>query len=361
MIQLTRKREQTLVGLEIEAGSVAAVEVRANGSTEPIATAISPLAPEIFQDGEVANPGALATALKALFEDHRLGKRVRLGIANQRMVVRTMRLPAIDDPKELAAAVRFQAQEQIPMPIDQAVLDHRVVGGAPATPDSPAQIDVVVVAARRDMIETSLAPLNEAGLKPVGVDLSAFGLIRAMGGPPNFGQGGNGDGSATPAATLFCNVSDLTNLAVAKGRSCLFTRISPFGLDDVVAGLVAAAGLTPEHAAMWLNHVGLDRAVEGVEGDPGVVGHARAALEAGASSLRDELRLSLDFYGAQEGAVPVERVVLCGPGSTIPGLAANMEASVGLPFSVGRPSALADLDAASAARLTLPYGLALDE
>jgi type IV pilus assembly protein PilM len=247
------------------------------------------------------------------------------------------------------------------MPIDQAVLDHRVVGGVPASDDAPAQIDVVVIAARRDMIESSLAPLHAAGLKVEGVDLSAFGLIRALGEAGGSRPTNGDEESGEPSATLYCSVSDVTNLAVAKGRSCLFTRISPFGVSDVVASLSGTASLTAEHAAMWLNHVGLDRPVESIEGDPAVVGEARAALEAGASSLHDELRLSLDFYGAQEGAVPVDRAVLSGPGSTIPGLAAQIEGSVGLPFSVGRPPVLGNLDAASAARLTIPYGLALEE
>jgi Tfp pilus assembly PilM family ATPase len=111
---------------------------------------------------------------------------------------------------------------------------------------------------------------------------------------------------------------------------------------------------------MWLQHVGLTQPLEQVEGDPTVVAKARAALDIGASALLDELRLSLDFYGAQEASVPVERIVLCGPGSAIPGLAERMEPVLGLPIASGRPAALSGLDAASAARLTLPYGLALD-
>lgn len=359
MIQLTRKKENALVGLEIEAGSVAAAEVRTGGAPELTATAIAPLAPEAFQDGEVTDPAALTEALRSLFEENKLSKRVRLGIANQRVVVRTLRLPAIDDPKELDTAIRFQAQEQIPMPIDQAVLDHRVIGGVAPTEDAPAQIDVVVVAARRDMIAASLAPLNDAGLEPVGVDLSAFGLIRALAGQAQ-PTAGNGEHPGS-SATLYCNVGDITNLAVAKGRSCLFTRVAPFGLEDVVSGLSSSANLTQEHARMWISHVGLAQPLESIEGDPGVVSQARTALENGASSLRDELRLSLDFYGAQEGVVPVDRVVLCGPGSAVPGLVTQMEAALGLPFSIGRPQALAELDDASAARLTLPFGLALDE
>jgi type IV pilus assembly protein PilM len=361
MIQLTRKREKALVGLEIEAGSIAATEIRANGSLQISATAISALPPGAFQDGEVADPETLAEALKEIFATHKLSKRVRLGIANQRVVVRTLRLPAIDDPKELEAAIRFQAQEQIPMPIDQVVLDHRVVGGIAATADSPAQVDVVVVAARREMVEASLAPLNKAGLEPIGVDLSAFGLIRALvDSSPAPSPVESTEESPSAGAVLYCNVGQSTTLAVAKGRACLFTRVAPAGLEGIATNLSSNTGLTLEHARMWIDHVGLGQPLEAIQGDPAVVSSARSALEVGASSLEDELRLSLEFYGTQEGAVPVERVVLSGPGSAIPGLPERIEASLGLPFEIGRPMALSGLDTPSAARLTLSYGLALD-
>ncbi|MBS1863836.1 MAG: type IV pilus assembly protein PilM [Actinobacteria bacterium] len=351
-----------VVGLEIEAGSVAAVEARLDdGAPRVVAAGVQPLVPEAFRDGEVAEPDALAAALRALFAEHRLNHRVRLGIANQRLVVRTLRLPAIESPAELDAAVRFSAQEQIAMPLEEAVIEHRVVGGVPASADGPAQIDVMVVAARREMILASLAPLRDAGLEPVGVDLSAFGMIRILAD----GDGATGaptDGSlpASRAAILYCNVGDATNLAVARGRSCLFTRVSPVGLEDIAGGLASGTGLSPEHAGMWLSHVGLGRPVAEIEGDPATVTRTRAALEHGAASLVDELRLSLDFYGAQEAAVAVEQVILCGPGSAIPGLAEEMEAQIGLPIAVGRPQALVGYDAATAARLTLPLGIALD-
>ena len=113
---------------------------------------------------------------------------------------------------------------------------------------------------------------------------------------------------------------------------------------------------------MWLGHVGLTRPVEEIDGDPRIVAAVRAALESGASAVRDELRLSLDFYGAQEGSVPIERVVLCGPGSAIPGLAERIESSLSpaaqrLPPLGPRRRSSAD----DAARLTLSYGLALED
>lgn len=362
MIQLTSKREKAVVGLEIEAGSVAATEVHGGGS-RLTKTAIAPLPDDAFNDGEVLDADAVADTLRSLFAEHKLSKRVRLGIANQRVVVRTLRLPAIDDPEELDAAVRFQAKEQIPMPLEQAVLDHRVVGGVPATQDSAPMVDVILVAARREMIEASLAPLRKAGLQPIGIDLSAFGLIRALGDSAPAGPDTAGEETA-PApvggATLFCNVGDTTNLAVARRRSCLFTRVAPVGLGAIAAELSASTGLTADHARMWLNHVGLSQDPGQIPGDPGIVAATRAALESGSAALQGEMRLSLDFYAAQEGAEPVDRVVFSGPGSAIPGFSEAVEAGFGVPFEVRSPQALADFDPASAARLTLSYGLALD-
>ena len=357
-MQLTKQKTGAVAGLDIEAGSIAATEVHANGSEQVAAAAIEPLAAGAFHEGEVVDPDSLAAGLKSLFSKHRLSKRVRLGIGNQRVVVRTVRLPAIEDPKELDAAVRFQAQEQISMPLDQAVLDHQVVGGVPAEEGSTAQIDVVVVAARRDMVASFVEPIRRAGLDPVGVDLSAFGMIRALAGG---GEGAGAEAGEGPAeAVLYCNVGDVTNLAVARGRACLFTHVSQAGLEAIAGRLAAGRGLTAEHAAQWLAHVGLERPPESVEGDPEIVAEARRALEEGVADLVGELRLSLDYYGAQESALPVERTVLCGPGSAIPGFAQRMEADLGFPIAVPRPPALSGFDEGSAARLTLPYGLALE-
>jgi type IV pilus assembly protein PilM len=365
VLSLTRqKKTGGLVGLDIEAGSIAATEVAVNGSARVTGSAIGPLEPGAFHEGEVLDPDRLSAALKSLFSEHKLSKRVRLGIGNQRVVVRTVRLPAIEDPKEMEAAVRFQAQEQVPMPLDQAVLEHQVVGGVPAEEGGAAQVDVVVVAARRDMVASFLDPIRSAGLEPVGVDLAAFGMIRALAGAAAatavVGEGEADAATSTPGAVLYCNLGDVTNLAVARGRACLFTRVSYAGLEPVASRLASTRGVAPEHTAQWLSFVGLETPVEEIEGDPETVAEARRALEDGVTSLIDEMRLSLDYYGAQEAALPVERIVLCGPGSAIAGLAARMEAGLGLPIAVSHPSALGGFDETSAARLTVPYGLALE-
>jgi len=354
-----KKKTGSLAGLNIEAGTVAVVEVSVNGVVQLGASAIHPLQPGVFHEGEVLDPDGLVAALKDLYAKNKLPKRVRLGLGNQRVIVRTLRLPAIEDPKEMEAAIRFQAQEQIPMPLDQAVLEHQVVGGLPAQEGSGPQVDVVVIAARRDMITSFVEPIRRAGLEPAGIDLSAFGMIRALAAEVAPAPDAAG-GMPAQDAILYCNVGDVMNLAVARGRSCLFTRVSGIGMEAIIGRLAGERGLSPEHAEQWLLHVGLGTPVESVEGDPETVMGTRQALEEGASSLVDELRLSLDYYRALESAVPVSGVVLCGTGSAIPGLAAAMEEQVGLPISAPRPAALHGVDDVAAARLVLPLGLGLE-
>jgi type IV pilus assembly protein PilM len=355
-MQLTRKKPGETTGLDIESGSIAATEIRTNGSVQVTGSAIGPLPPGLVHEGEVVDGDGLATHLKALFTDHKLSKRVRLGVANQQVLVRTVRLPAIEDPKEMDAAIRFQAQEQIPMPLEQAALEHQIVGGVAAEDGAFPQVDVIVVAARRDMVISFLEPHRRAGLQPGGFVLSAFAMIRAL------ADAYQPDRQGEPAvdATLYCGVGDIANLAIARGRSCLFTRASAAGLEPIVERLVATRGVTHEHAAQWLRHVGLRDPIEQVAGDPETVAEARGSLEEGVAALLDDLRRSLDFYGAQEGAAPIGRILLGGVGSSIPGLADRIMEQLGTDVQIARPHGLGGYDDPTAARLTLSYGLGLE-
>jgi len=382
---LSSKRTRSLVGLDLEAGSVAATEVRVDGSVEVTKTGVVPIEPGAFREGEVADAEALAAALRVLFSENKLGKAVRLGVANQRVAVRTLRLPEIDDRQELETAIRFQAQDHIPMPLEHAVLDYQIVGHA-TREDGTRQVEVVVVAARRDMLERLLDTLSRAGIRAVGIDLSAFGMIRALAEgsdaaasrtPSDEERSGPAGAEADPAATpegtspepgpggqqakLYCNLGDVTNLAVARGTTCLFTRISSVGVEGIAERLAERRRLTLEQARQWLGNVGLDRPTNEIEGDRETVEAAREVLADGVSKLANELRLSLDFYGAQEGAIPIQGVMACGPGGTIPGLTDRLQQELDQPFEVGRPRTLDHLDPQAAARLTVAYGLALGE
>src|SRR5690349_7382379 len=121
---MAKRAPKPVVGLDIEPSAVTAAQVSVNGSISIDRAAIVPLEGGIVRDGEVADVEGLADALRTLYRENKgFDKRVRIGIANAKIVVRTLELPPIADHKELETAVRFQAQDQIPMPLDAAVLD----------------------------------------------------------------------------------------------------------------------------------------------------------------------------------------------------------------------------------------------
>ncbi|MEO7197999.1 MAG: type IV pilus assembly protein PilM [Solirubrobacterales bacterium] len=373
-MQISTRKSTTVVGLDIEAGSVAATEVRTNGDVQLGKTGIAALAPGVTSEGEVIDEGALSDSLKALFAERKLSRNVRVGIANQRVVVRMLRLPVLEKREEIEAAIRFHAADQIPMPLDQAVVDWQVLDSDPAV-TLDRKMDVVVVAARRDSVAGLARACRRAGLKPIGIDVAAFAMIRALAGAApvagsapsslsyeeRIADGGSDASVAVGApARLLCNLGDVTNLAVASGSRCLFTRVSSFGMEGVAQRVAERRGLTLEHARTWLVHVGLDRPPASIDGDSEIIETCREALVEGGEKLAGELRLSLDFYGSQEGAVAVEEIVLCGHGTAIDGLAKRLGQELGYPVSVSRPTALSGLDEATASRLTLAYGLALE-
>src|SRR4051794_12406196 len=294
---------KSVVGLEIEPSHLAAAEVHGDtAAVERAATTMLP--PGVMRDGEVVDVDALAEALKTFFREKKLPRNVRLGVANQRIVVRTLDAPPLQD-KELAAAVRFEAQNLIPMPLDQAVLDFQVLG--PVETDEGPRTRVILIAARRDMVERLVNATRRAGLRPVGVDLSAFAMIRAL--------APSGAGPSAGGAVLYVNVAGLTNIAVANGYTCpftptlaggharpagvqtapaptatpsLFPRPAAGGYGGLAGGLAERGGLTRQHARQWLVHVGLVTPMTELAGDDAIVAEARTVLTDGVRRIADE-------------------------------------------------------------------------
>lgn len=346
-----RNAGRTVVGLDIEPACITAARVRvgADGVVVEQAAGLQ-LGPGVVRDGEVADPEALAEALRRLFREHKLGRRVRIGVASQRIVVRTIELPPLEDEKEIAAAVRFHAQDHIPMPLEHAVLAHQSLGVVDTADGQRTR--VVLVAARRDMIQRLHDAVRQAGLRPAGIDLSAFAMIRALHRP-----------SRADGATLYVNVSGVTNLALAHGTTCVFTRVVSGGVEALVAELSERRGLTLDHSRQWLTHVGLDAPLETLDGAPEIVSEARDVLTEGVRRVADEVRNSLDYYRAQVGALAVEQAVLAGPAVAIPGFADRLSAAIGLPVELGtvgegKAGAHGDVDAG---RVAVAAGLAIEQ
>ncbi|HEX3520444.1 MAG TPA: pilus assembly protein PilM [Solirubrobacteraceae bacterium] len=360
-LNLPRRSGAEVVGLDIQPGFVAAVKARVNGSIVAEQAASLPLPADTMRDGEVMDGDALSDVLRELFSTSGMGKRVRVGVANQRTVLRTLELPPVTDQKELAAAVTFQAQEQVPMPLSNAVLDFHPLGIID-TPAGPRQ-RVVLVAAQRDMVERLLAAVRKAGLNAEGIDLSAFALIRAL----------YRADTEQVGRVLYLNVDGLTNLAIAEGPVCRFTRVVGSGLEGMAIELAerrsialadaraliasvdlsapAAVEVPPSEVAEESAPAAEDEAVDpeeheesersmsyeelaAVETPAAAQDESNAdvlgVIESGIREISGEVRNSLDFHRSQEGGGEVSHVVMSGSAEDIPGFAEALEASLGV-------------------------------
>jgi type IV pilus assembly protein PilM len=341
------KRSKPLVGLDIDSTGIVAASVAVNGRLRVERAALTPLEPGIIRDGEVADVDGLADALRKLYRENKgLDKRVRVGVANQKIVVRVVELPYLENAKELEAAVRFHAQDQLPMPLEHAVVDYQPLDVI--TDETGRRQRVLLVAARREMVERILAALRAAKLKPECVDLSAFAMVRALHRP-----GGDDE------HVLYLAIGGLTNLAVARGTACTFARASGSGVESLAIELAERSQLTLEHAHGWLAHVGVETPVELVDGDPEIVSNARQVLLDGVRRIAADVRSSLDFHRMQDDATSVSRAVMTGPATGIPGFADALASELGMPVEAGAvDGAPAGLDAG---RVTVAAGLALTE
>src|SRR3954447_4009016 len=294
-----------IVGLDLDGQFLAAVQASHDGVSRAVS---SDLPPGIIADGEVNDVEALTDAIKDFFKTHNLPRRVRLGVSNQQIVVRHLELPRIEDPAELAAAVRFQASEAIAMPLDEVVLDHQVIGES-VNADGAARLRIVVVAARETMISRVVDAVRAAGLRPEGIDLNAFALVRALSLPSDSAE----------SSRVYVHLRGVTKLRIALGSICLFTR--PLSTE-------------------W------DTDEENI-----------------AAALAEEIRLSVDFYMAQPDARWVGEVVLSGPGARRAGIADELGGMIDVPVTVAEPLGRLGENTMPAAedpyRHTIAAGLAL--
>ena len=338
------KRIPTLVGLELEPSAVHAAAVTTSGGLAIKQSASAQLPPGVVRDGEVVDVEALSGVLRTLFAEHKaLDKRVRIGVANQKIVVRVIELPVIEDLKELEAAVQFTAADELPMPLDGAVLDWQKLEVA-ETPVGPRQ-RVLLVAARRDMIEKVLAATRGAGLRPEGIDLAAFGMIRAF-----------AAGAAADEDVLYLAVGGLTNLAVARGTSCTFTRVVGGGLEAMAVELAERRAVPLDEARRLLTDVGVDPE-RTTDADEGAVRDARVILGDGIRRIAGEVRNTIDFH-LSSAPGSISRCVLTGPAVAVPGFAEALSADLNLPVEHG---VVAGAELREPGSVAVAAGLALTE
>lgn len=237
-----RFRSQTAIGLDIDRGSLKAVQVsRGAGGYTLQHVGYHRLPPGVVVDGEVADHDQLAAEIKEFWTSHSFkGKSVLLGVSNQKVVVRMVDFPRMS-PEDLKSAIGFEAQDHIPMPLDEAIMDYAVLGPAGEGSDLDR---ILIVAAQKEMVSRYSSAARAAGLRPVGVDVKALALTRSV--LPE-------DGRDEEGAVLILDIgSELTNLIVYQGGSPALTQFVPGGSLYFIQAVADAADIPEEEAEKHL-------------------------------------------------------------------------------------------------------------
>jgi type IV pilus assembly protein PilM len=326
------KRAKKVVGLKIGGSQLAAARVVNNGSAELVQVARENLDHGLVVGGELREPELLAEQLRAFFRKHKLPRQgVRLGIANNRIGVRIFEIAGIDDAKQLENAIRFRAQEVLPIPIEEAVLDFQVLGDRVDEEGNTIR-RILLVVAYRELIDRYVSACKKAGLRLAGIDLEAFALLRALAGPRE-GEPVSGDAAMVVVAIGH----DRSTFAVSDGRVCEFTRVLDWGggtLDVAIARELDAAPSEVEPFKRELS-LAVDNVPEGLTPEQATA--AREAVRRQLQGFARELVSSLQFYQNQPGSLGIGEIVITGGTAHLQGLAEELQKLIGVRVNVGDP------------------------
>ena len=324
------KRAKKVVGLKIGASQIAAAQVVNNGAPELVEVFREPLEPGLVVSGEIRDADTLGDALKRFFELHKLPKRgIRLGLSNNRIGVRIFEIGGVADEQQLENAIRFRAEEVLPIPLEEAVLDY-VVLDEHERDDGTLWKRILLVVAYREVVDRYLQACRRAGLQVVGIDLEAFALLRSLEAPTTRDE-------ASGALVAVAIGHDRTTIAVSTGLHCEFARVLDWGGWSLNVAIARELDRAPSEVESIKRHLSFAHAtdVDGLAADQ--VAKSRDGIQRALAAFARELIASLQFYQAQPGALGIGEVVLTGGTAHMDGFVDAVGELVGVPVRLGDP------------------------
>ena len=312
---------RTAVGLDIGASAVRVAQLTGTREAYSLQRFGQVALPEgAVSDGEIRDPGAVSQAVAQLFKKSRLkSKRAVVGIANQRVVVRQVDFPYLEE-SEFRQSLRFQAAEYIPMPVDNAELDFIVIDDY-TTDNQEHMMRVLLVAAATDTVETFVSTVIAGGIQPDAIDLVPFAVARAV------SSSARGEAGLEGSEAIVDVGAAVTNVIVHANGEPRFVRILLAGGNDASNALAEELGVSFEEAEAVKLDLGRDVGPEA----------GRLVLRRQVDALVEEIRGSLDYYLSQEDSEPVTSIILTGGGSLTAGLPARLEQLLRTPVVAGSP------------------------
>ncbi|PLX91373.1 MAG: pilus assembly protein PilM [Desulfuromonas sp.] len=305
------KKKKDIVGIDIGSYAVKLIRLREHkGGYQLQNMGMERLPSEAIVDNAIMDSTAVVDAIRTLLEEQKVkAKGVATSVSGHSVIIRKIQVPTMTE-EELETSIQFEAEQYIPFEISEVNLDFQIVG---TDEKDPSQMNVILVAAKKDHVSDQVAVLSECGLNPVVMDIDCFAVENAF-------EVSYGASEETLVALINLGASAI-NVNIVRNGSAVFTRDIQIGGNLVVEELQKRAGLDREEAEQI--------AISSESGsDPDLV---QEILQDSLESLCQEVQRSLDFFAATSADERVQQVYVTGGVSLMVGLCEALSARLELP------------------------------
>lgn len=322
------------VGLEIGTSALKVVELRPGNPPSLAALALRPMPPGLVAEDMVVDVAGLGAEVKALFDEAGIRKKhVVTAVSNRQAITRNIMVPKMT-VAELEEAIKWEAERYIPFPIDEVELDFFVLDN-PDDIDAGGQLEVIIAAARLDLLTQQVEVLRAAGLDALVIDIKPFALLRSLKGAllgehlTKTTLSGAGFTEANEIGVVLEIAASNTTITLVRGDRVLMNRNIGVSGDDFTAAVQRAFGLDFDSAEDVKVQYGTATIPSEDEEDLLNFDAKREqyspsrvyeALRPVLIELTTEIRRSLEFFRVQTGDASINRMLVTGGGANLRGL-----------------------------------------
>lgn len=318
------RQGKNLVGVDIGTTSIKVCQLKeSRRGLSLVRFGYAPLAPQVIVDGQVMDSGAVIESLQRLFRDAKIRQKdVAVSVSGQSVIIRKISVPTMTD-SELDEQIQWEAEQHIPFDIKDVQIDHQVLRRRP----DDGQMDVLLVAAKRDQIDEYAQLARMAKLRPVVCDIDAFTVQNLF----EYSRGLNPDHTIA-----LINVgASLSSLNIISRGVSAFTREIANGGNMITEEIQRAMGVPFEQA----------EAYKCGDGEDGMVPRQVTEIVEGAcDAIAAEIQRSLDFFMATSGDSDISRIYVTGGSAGLQALARAIESRSRVPVETWLPTEKISVD-----------------
>jgi type IV pilus assembly protein PilM len=314
-----------IVGLDIGSHSIKVMELKEGkgGAWKLVKFGLHKLPAEAIVDGAIMNSAAVVEGIRDLMARHKIKAReVSTSVSGHSVIIKKITLPVMSED-ELAASIQWEAEQYIPFSVNDVNLDTQIMQRGEDT----GQMDVLLVAAKKDVIQEYTAVVAEAGLKPLIVDVSSFAIENAY--------DMNDDGEPSEVIALVNVGASLSNINILHNGVTAFTRDINMGGNQFTEEIQKQLNVSYEEAeALKLggNITTSHSTTEAVV--PQEVG---SILRSSSEAMAVEIQRSIDFYLATAAGLTLGKVVLSGGTAKVAALKDALETTLNTKVEISDP------------------------